>query len=124
MSAIAKFLSVIILISFSASGQILIKKGVLGLDLTGVSRILQNYWLWGGIIFLALTFLLYLLILSRVQLNIIYPAMVSGTIIFVTIASRLFFNEVLSWPQILGVLIIIFGIFLMFFKKADPALPR
>ena len=127
MNIFARFLAFIILISFSSSGQILQKKGVLNLDLAGLGfsassffslilRILQNYWLLGGIFFMGLTLLLYLLILSKVNLGSFYPVFVSGTIIFVAIASRLFLNEILSLWQIFGISIIIFGIFLMFFK--------
>ena len=66
---------------------------------------------------MGLTFLLYLLILSRVNLGSFYPVFVSGTIIFVAIGSRLFLNEILSLWQISGIFIIIFGIFFMFFGK-------
>lgn len=129
MSTIAKFLSFIILISFSASSQILQKKGVLNLDLAdlkfSVSSLfllilsaLHNYWLLGGVFLMGLTFILYLLILSRTHLGSLYPVFASGTIIFVAIASQPLFNEILSLPQILGISIIISGIFLMFFKKS------
>lgn len=127
-----RFLFLIILILFSGSGQVLIKKGVFNLDLAGLEfsasslfslifRVIQNGWLLGGIFFLGLTFLLYLLILSRVQLHIIYPIFVSGTIIFVSLMSWLLFREFLNFLQLLGISFIIFGIFLMFSKRAAPS---
>ncbi|MBI2450068.1 MAG: hypothetical protein HYV47_00870 [Candidatus Nealsonbacteria bacterium] len=133
MSIIAKFLSVLILISFSTSGQVLQKRGVLNLDLTDFEfslsntfflflRIISNYWLVAGLFFMVLTFLLYLLILSRTQLNIVYPVMISGTIIFVAIASSFIFKENLSLPQVFGIVVVISGIFLMFFKRPAPGL--
>lgn len=71
---------------------------------------------------MVLTFLLYLLILSRTQLNIVYPVMISGTIIFVAIASSFIFKENLSLPQVFGIVVVISGIFLMFFKRPAPGL--
>ena len=128
MTIFTRFLSFIILIAFSGSAQILQKRGVLNLDLAGssfspssilslVPRVINNYWLVGGIFFMGLTLLLYLLILSRVDLGSFYPAFVSGTIILVALASRLFLNETLSLSQVFGISIIIIGIFLMFFRR-------
>jgi len=121
-----KFLYVIILVSLSSSGQLLLKKGALNFDWLNLEfsvrglfalilGIAQNGWLLG------LTFLLYLLILSRVQLNIIYPVMVSGSIILITLASRLFFQEFLSFWQFSGIFFIIFGIFLVFSQRTSSA---
>ena len=127
-----KFLYVIILVSLSSSGQLLLKKGALNFDWLNLKfsvrglfalilGIAQNGWLLGGLFFLGLTFLLYLLILSRVQLNIIYPVMVSGSIILITLASRLFFQEFLSFWQFSGIFFIIFGIFLVFSQRTSSA---
>lgn len=128
MTISAKFLSFIISISFSSSGQILQKIGVLNLGLADfefsssnlfslIIRMLNNYWLLGGIFFMGLTLLSYLLILSKTNLSSFYPVFVSGTIIFVAIGSRIFLNETLSSLQIFGIFIIIIGIFLMFFGQ-------
>lgn len=127
MTTFARFLAFIILIFFAGSGQVMQKKGVSGIDLAGfgfsassffslIIRILHNYWLLGGMFFMGLALLLYLLILSRVNLGSFYPVFVSGTIIFVAIGSRIFLNEILSPWQISGIFIIVFGIFLMFFR--------
>jgi len=111
---------------FAAStAQVFFKKGILnlgGLDfslsgfLSLIPKIFHSGWLLGGIILFGIGFLFYLFALSKFQLNIVYPILVSAGIILLAIASWIFFNEPLSPWQILGTIIIILGIFLLFPK--------
>jgi len=116
------FLILLIPIFTITAAQLCYKKGVLGLgdldfSLSGIlnliPQIFQNGWLIGGIILFGVSFLFYLFVLMKFQLNIAYPILVSGGLILITIASWFFFKEPLSWLQILGIIIIIFGIFLL-----------
>ena len=52
----------------------------------------------------------------KYQLNIIYPIFVSFGVIIVSLASWFFFKEAHSWPQVLGIVSIILGIFLLAIK--------
>lgn len=119
---IALFFFLLIPILTASTAQLFFKKGVssvghLNFSLSGIIffilRVLQNSWMIGGVILFAIAFLSYLLALSKFQLNVIYPILVSAGIILVTGASWLFFKETLSWLQILGMVIILFGIFLL-----------
>ena len=105
--------------------QLLIKKGALVLGdlelsfssfLSLIPKVLQNIWLMVGIFLFGTAFLLWVLILSKFQLNIAYPVVVSLNICFITIISWFLLKEYLALIQILGIVIIIFGIFLVLSK--------
>jgi multidrug transporter EmrE-like cation transporter len=119
------FLFLIIPILTLTAAQLFIKKGLLGLGEINFSfaslfhlflRVFQSGWLVGGVILFGISFLLYLFVLSKIQLNIAYPIMVSVVIVLVAFFAWLLFKEILSWPQILGVVVIVFGIFLLAIK--------
>lgn len=116
------YLILIIPIITASIAQVLFKRGISalgGLDfslanlLSLVSKILQNGLLVSGVILFGISFLFYLFSLSKFQLSVIYPIFVSSGIIIVSLASLLFLKENLSWLQISGIVIIIFGIFLL-----------
>jgi multidrug transporter EmrE-like cation transporter len=94
------------------------KKGVLQLgqisfSLSAIWAILQNVWiLFGGFLFV-ISFLTWLFILSKLQLNIAYPIILSIEASLVTVASWFLFKEYLSLPQILGIILVIVGIILI-----------
>ena len=103
----------------ASAGQILFKKGMLelgNLDFSFsaifylISRIFKNKWLIVGIIFYGTSFFSYLFALSYLQLSIAYPVAVSFGIILVSLSSRFLFKESMTLYQILGIIIVIFGI--------------
>ena len=119
------YLILIIPILTASAAQLFLKKGISNLgnpdfSLAGIislfPRILQSGWLLSGIGLLGIAFLTYLIILPKYQLNIIYPIFVSFGVIIVSLASWFFFKEALSWPQVLGIVSIILGIFLLAIK--------
>ena len=65
-----------------------------------------------GLIFFGTSFLLWIKVLTKNELSYAYP-MVSLGYVIVTIASFIIFNETLSLNKILGIVIIIFGVFLI-----------
>ncbi len=123
---ILKLLSVLIIPILTTIGQLCFKKGVSGLGnldfsfssiISLIPRIFQSGWLLTGIFIFGVDFLLYLFVLSKLQLNILYPTMVSAGIIMIAVASWFLFKESLSLLQISGIIIIIFGIFLLMPKQ-------
>lgn len=107
---------------FVTLSQLCLKRGVAGLGelnfsfwgmLSLIPRILQNAWLMAGLVLLGISFLFYLFALSKTQLNILYPVMVSFGILLITLTSWIFLKTPLSWPQILGIVTLILGIFLL-----------
>lgn len=106
----------------TVSAQLCLKKGILGLgeldvSLTGffslIPKVLQNIWLLGGLFLFGISFLLWLFVLSKLQLNIAYPIFVGLNFCLITAFSWFLFKEHLSLLQILGIAVIIFGIFLV-----------
>jgi len=117
-------LILIIPIFTAAIAQLLFKKGISGLGmgnldfsisgiLSLIPRILQSGWLISGMILFGISFVVYLFALAKFQLNIAYPIFVSAGIILIATASWFLFKETLSWPQVFGIVAIIFGIFLL-----------
>ena len=109
------FLILLIPIITAATAQILFKKGILAIgelefSLSGVlnliPKILQNAWLLSGMIIFGISFLVYLFVLSKSQLNIAYPIVVSaGIIIIFIVLIHIDKNVSCSAPK-LGILIL------------------
>lgn len=109
----------------TVSAQLFLKKGVLSMGnlnfsfpniFSFVFRILQNGWLMTGLFLFGISFLIWIFILSKFQLNMAYPVVVSINFCFITVASWFLFKEYLGYFQILGIAAIIFGVFLVLFK--------
>jgi len=116
------YLILLIPIFTAATAQLFFKKGMtmigsLEFSLSNIfsliPRILQNVWLVSGMFLFGISFLVYLFVLSKYQLNVAYPIIVSAGIIIISVASWFLFKETLSWLQIIGIISIIFGIFLL-----------
>ncbi|AYD40087.1 transporter [Clostridium fermenticellae] len=113
---------VLILISvlLGAVGQVLVKYGITGvqLDLTfrhlipSIISIIKNLPVMCGIISYGVSFLLWIKVLSKVELSYAYP-MVSMGYILVMIFSYFLFKENISILRIIGVAFIIIGVVLV-----------
>ncbi len=118
-------LALLVSVVTASAAQIFLKKGVLNLTDLNLSfssllklfiSVFQNKWLFLGSSLFIFSFVFYLFVLSKLQLNLAYPVMVSAGIVLVAIGSWVFFQEQVSQWQILGIFLIIFGIFLLFPK--------
>jgi multidrug transporter EmrE-like cation transporter len=116
------FLILVISIFFTVGAQLCLKKGVLNLGTLDISinsilnlipRIFQNIWLMVGLFLFGIGFLLWLFVISKIKLNTAYPIATSLSFSLVVLFSWLFFKEHLLPIQILGIAVIIFGIFLL-----------
>jgi len=106
----------------TVSAQLLLKKGMMIMGQLNFSlsnllnlfvQIFQNVYLFFGLVFFGLAFFSWLFVLSKLQLNIAYPVITSLNFSLVTVGSWLLFKEELSPFHILGIGVIIFGIFLL-----------
>ena len=122
MNTPQSYLILIIPIITASIAQLLFKRGISTLGKLDFSftnlfslifKILQNGLLMTGAVIFGVSFLFYLFSLSKFQLNVIYPIFVSSGIVIVSLASWFFLKESLSWLQISGIVVIIFGIFLL-----------
>lgn len=78
-----------------------------------VRRVLLNPWLILGVALFVGALGAYSVVLSKMNLSIAYPLMTSLGFIIVTIFSFLVFKETISGLQLLGLLVILGGIWLV-----------
>lgn len=94
-----------------------LKIGTIDFSLTSapqtILHLMQNVWILAGGVLFVLSFLTWLSILSKLQLNVAYPVIISIEAVLVSLASWFIFHEYLSWMQILGIISIILGILLI-----------
>jgi len=115
-------IAIIISVVVASIAQVFFKKGVLFLGdlefsvsglLSQIPNMLKNTWLIGGSFLFLIGFAFYLFVLSKIQLNIAYPLLTSVGIVLVAVGSWAFLGETLALPQIIGIALIISGIFLL-----------
>ena len=102
-------------------GQLAMKNGMMGVKLSassvavlvnGFLRALMNPFVIGGIGLYAMSALIWLMVLSRVELSFAYP-LVSIGYIAVVLLSRVLFHEHVTGVRIAGALVICAGVFLI-----------
>jgi len=103
-------------------GQFLIKKGMMVLGSQEfdfktivflIRSIFTNFYLFFGLVSYGLSFLFWMLALSKLKLSVAYPA-VSLMYIFIMIGSYFIFKESISVYQIIGIILILTGLFFIF----------
>lgn len=103
-----------------AMGQVLVKLGATNLTLdfsskyilSSILSILKNVPVMCGIISYGISFLLWIKVLSKVELSYAYP-MVSLGYVIVMIFSYFLFKENISLLRVIGVIFIIIGVVLI-----------
>lgn len=111
---------ILISVFLGALGQILVKVGAVNLDLNfspshlvpSIISILKNLPVMSGIISYGISFLLWIKVLSKVELSYAYP-MVSLGYVLIMIFSYFLFKENITPLRIVGVLFIIVGVILV-----------
>ena len=103
----------------NAAAQLLIRKGMLEVGAVGVNNIMQNLgsmitnlWLWGAMLSYAISILMWMSVLSKVEVSYAYPFLSVGYIM-AAIAGYALFNEHLSMTRIAGILVICIGVILI-----------
>lgn len=74
----------------------------------------RNPWIFSGLALHGVSFFLYVFILSRLRLNIVYPVSTGATIVMISVLSVFLLSEPLNSIQAVGILTIIVGIALVF----------
>ncbi len=113
----------ILAVLVSAAGNLLLKFGVSKIGHLSLARehlvselfkIFTNPFIVVGLIGYVFGFLMWLKVLSTTEVSRAYPALVSSTIIMVLLASSILLREQLTLIKLIGVVVIIGGIFLIF----------
>ena len=115
MNIILILLSVLL----NCAAQLLIRKGMLvegevGMQnmLSHVGSMITNVWLWGAMICYALSILLWMSVLSKVEVSYAYPFLSVGYVVS-AVAGYALFNENLSPIRIAGIIVICIGVVLI-----------
>jgi len=109
----------------SISGLILIKKGLMNTNISGIFGLIKSlfniefltkHWQFIlGAVFYVLSFLTWMFLLSKKDLSLIYPITVSIVYVAIMISSVVFFHEQFTLYKIIGVVLI--GLGLLFLVK-------
>jgi len=98
-------------------GQTSIKLGLnsiggfnLTAGLSGFLNLLNTPWIILGFVCYMLSSILWMDVLSRLDFSLAFP-MVGLTYVFTLVIGRIFFQENIGWERVLGVALILFGIF-------------
>jgi len=90
--------------------------GIISLDmqslLTSAGSLASNLWLWLGLICYAISVVVWILALSRVDVSIAYPMLSIGYIVNAIAAWHLF-DEPMNIGKVIGIGIIIVGVYIL-----------
>lgn len=125
MSALTWML-VITGVMLNAAAQLLLKAatgstGPIALSWVGVTaaapRMLSHFGWWGGLACYAASVLIWVLALSRAPVSVIYPLLSLGYIVN-AVAATMLFGEPLQPAKVVGIGIIIFGVYILTQSRA------
>lgn len=115
------FLLILLSVLLSSMGQLLFKAGMdrVGYFKFSLANILPiawdvatNFYIVSGLALYVISLVVWLMILSRVDVSYAYPMLSIGYIVTL-FAAYFLFQEQLSWIRILGVFVIIGGVYLV-----------
>ena len=96
--------------------QTLIKKGALILDLSRnfksiVSQLLKNYFIFSGLLTYIISFILMIIILTKIEIIRVYPINFALGFLLIIILSNIFIGEKITYNILLGGTFILLGIY-------------
>lgn len=80
-----------------------------------IQRAMQSPLMIIGVALYGLGFLSWIMLLSRVSLSLVYPLILSVNVVLIMLASVYIFHEPAGMMQVVGTLVIVAGIYLLFF---------
>jgi len=90
--------------------------GIINLDMqslfSSAGTLATNLWLWLGLICYAISVVVWILALSRVDVSIAYPMLSIGYIVNAIAASQLF-NEPMGLGKVIGIGVIMLGVYIL-----------
>ena len=108
-------------VSLNAFAQLFIRKGMLKIGeisfnfeqiVKMVLAVFTNIYLLSGMFSYVLSVILWMIVLSKVNVSLAYPLGSVGYII-TTVLAYLFFNEPITFQKVLGIIIICIGVFIL-----------
>ena len=90
--------------------------GIINLDMqslfSSAGTLATNLWLWLGLVCYAISVVVWILALSRVDVSIAYPMLSIGYIVNAIAASQLF-NEPMGLGKVIGIGVIMLGVYIL-----------
>ena len=109
----------LIRVLLNSAAQLCIRKGMLIIGEVEMSSIVRslgvmitNLWLWGAMISYAVSILLWIVVLSKVEVSFAYPFLSIGYVV-AALVGYYFFGESLSLIRVAGIIIICVGVYLI-----------
>jgi multidrug transporter EmrE-like cation transporter len=108
-------------VALNAAAQLLLKAattatGPIALSWAGIAsaapRLLSHYGAWGGIACYVVSVWIWILALSRAPVSVVYPLVSIGYIVN-AVGAMLLFGEALQPAKVLGIAVIILGVFIL-----------
>lgn len=116
---VGTFLLGLVSIMLLSAGQTSIKYGlnaIEGVSLAGglgsFFKIFQTPWVIAGFFFYGVSAILWLDVLSKLDFSLAFP-MVGLTYVFTLLIGKFFFGEPVGWERVLGVALILSGLFFL-----------
>ena len=118
-----KYELLIIAVVVNALANLSVKMGALRLGSVSDLRIIEilfkfstNPFLIIGILLFAINIVLYTMVLTKINISIVYPIWTSGGFLLITTFSILYLKESLNILQVLGIILVATGITLIAYK--------
>lgn len=112
-------LLILLSVSLNCAAQLLIRKGMMTVGEVNASNMLQmlvpmvsNVFLWLAMACYGLSFFLWLIVLSRVEVSYATPFLSVGYVL-VAVAGHYLFGEQVSLMRIVGIVVICVGVFVL-----------
>ena len=94
----------------NCAAQLCIRKGMLIVGEVGA--MISNLWLWGAMVCYAVSILMWMAVLSKVEVSFAYPFLSIGYVV-AALVGYYFFDESLTFTRIAGIMVICVGVYLI-----------
>ena len=115
-----KYLALLLAVTANTSAQISLRFAMRNISINKqcdlvakIFEVIANRYVWAGLFLYGIGVLLYLYMLSKFEVSYISPIVTASIFLLLIILSYLFLNEQITTKRIIGMLIIIAGIFIV-----------
>lgn len=112
-------LLILISVLLNCAAQLCIRKGMLIVGEIGMTGLIQNLgnmltnlWLWAAMFCYAISILMWMAVLSKVEVSFAYPFLSVGYVV-AALVGYYFFEESLTLTRIAGIIVICIGVYLI-----------
>lgn len=111
---------ILVSVTLNCLAQVFIRKGMLVTGeigefsklLSAIPHMITNVYLWGAMICYTVSFLTWMMVLSKVEVSYAYPLLSMGYVL-AAIIGYFWLSEHLSPVRVVGILVICLGVFLI-----------